>query len=80
MSFCHGAPQINPAVVQPFEEARARLPRDTAAKVSMHVGAAGDAPQRWLEDGASVLVVDPPRKGLDRALVRTPRVSLSHVN
>ena len=34
-----------------------------------HVAAAGSDPGRWLE-GAEVVVVDPPRKGLEPALLR----------
>ncbi|CAG9461075.1 unnamed protein product [Pedinophyceae sp. YPF-701] len=34
----------------------------------MHVGRAGDAPERWTAD-TDVVVVDPPRKGLEPALL-----------
>lgn len=52
----------------PFEAARAALPPEAAARVSFVTASAGDDPSRWLE-GSDVAVVDPPRRGLDAALL-----------
>ncbi|GAB4817689.1 hypothetical protein N2152v2_004735 [Parachlorella kessleri] len=41
----------------------------TLPKLEYHVAAAGSNPGRWLE-GAEVVIVDPPRKGLEPALLR----------
>jgi hypothetical protein len=46
----------------------------THAQVSMHVGAAGDDPRRWLA-GADVLLVDPPRKVLARPSTPAARIT-----
>ncbi|GBG00530.1 hypothetical protein Rsub_13375 [Raphidocelis subcapitata] len=58
--------EIDPGCREPFEAARAALPEDVAARVSLVIASAGDDPAAWLE-GADTVIVDPPRKGLDPA-------------
>lgn len=61
--------EVNPAAELPFQKGRARLPEGLRARVSMTVAPAGERPEDHLGD-ADLVVVDPPRKGLDDALVQ----------
>lgn len=61
--------EINPAGEAAFAQSLARL-RQAGINVqaSYHVAAAGDSPFRWFKD-ADVIIVDPPRKGLEPKLL-----------
>lgn len=43
--------------------------RDQLPQLEFHVAAAGSDPGRWL-DGAEIVIVDPPRKGLEPLLIQ----------
>ncbi|KAK9814170.1 hypothetical protein WJX72_001591 [[Myrmecia] bisecta] len=58
--------EINPEGRTPFQESAKRLP--AGVHVEYHVTAAGERAQDWLSD-IDVVVVDPPRKGLEAALL-----------
>jgi 23S rRNA (uracil1939-C5)-methyltransferase len=60
--------EINPQAITCFEEAQQRLPKEVAQIISFHVAAAGDMCR--LCDDAEVVIVNPPRKGLDRLLLK----------
>ena len=55
----------NPNSVRAFEKARRSLPSDLAERAFFTPLAAKEAVQEGEAAGADVLVVDPPRKGLD---------------
>lgn len=59
--------EISPASLQGLELSLAGLPAEARAKIEVVPGTAGDA--RGAAMGAQVIIADPPRKGLDRALV-----------
>lgn len=68
------AVERNPACRQPFVLSAQRLQQQCRDKglpvpdMAFEVAAAGDSPHQWLL-GADVLVVDPPRRGLDKPLL-----------
>jgi tRNA/tmRNA/rRNA uracil-C5-methylase (TrmA/RlmC/RlmD family) len=65
-----------------LERGLAELPSEVRARTSVHAGSAGEHAERLR--GADVVLVDPPRKGLDRALldqlVNTPVPRLVYVS
>jgi tRNA/tmRNA/rRNA uracil-C5-methylase (TrmA/RlmC/RlmD family) len=66
--------EINPETKICFDEAREHLPADLAKRASHWVGSSGDNEAlRFLEE-ADVVIVDPPRKGLDRELLERLKV------
>jgi tRNA/tmRNA/rRNA uracil-C5-methylase (TrmA/RlmC/RlmD family) len=70
--------EIVPWAQQPFELSSARLMSKNSRsgssikphpmKMEYHVSSAGSDPQQWLQD-ATVVICDPPRKGLDKKLL-----------
>lgn len=65
--------EINGHGLPPFRQSGARLrlrllERGEAPQLDYHVAAAGSDPGRWCH-GAEVVVCDPPRKGLEAALL-----------
>lgn len=69
--------EIVPWAQQPFELSSARLISERGSssvskahsmKMEYHVSSAGTDPQQWLHD-ATVVLCDPPRKGLDKKLL-----------
>jgi 23S rRNA (uracil1939-C5)-methyltransferase len=74
--------EINPASLQGLEMGLAALTPEQRAKVTVVAGAAGDS--ATAADGARVVIVDPPRKGLDEALlarlVQVPPETLIYVS
>jgi tRNA/tmRNA/rRNA uracil-C5-methylase (TrmA/RlmC/RlmD family) len=58
--------EINPQCEAPFRAAARRIAAD--ARLTFRVAAAGSAPDEFLT-GTDVVVVDPPRKGLESALL-----------
>lgn len=59
--------EISPASLQGLDRGLAALPASERAKIEVVPGAAGDAAA--MAAGAEVVIADPPRKGLDRALM-----------
>ncbi len=59
--------ELNPTARYCFEQATNKLIAETRQKLSFHDGAAGK--QTALMQGADVVIVDPPRKGLDVGLL-----------
>lgn len=59
--------EIGPASLQGLELGLAGLPASERAKIEVFPGTAGDTCA--IASGAQVVIADPPRKGLDRALV-----------
>ncbi|MBA3721477.1 MAG: hypothetical protein H0W88_03655 [Parachlamydiaceae bacterium] len=59
--------ELNPNAEYCFSRSRFRLPKDVASKVSFHTGVAAN--MLSILDGADVAIVDPPRKGLDGAVL-----------
>eukprot|EP00850_Spirogloea_muscicola_P003003 SM000011S19181 [mRNA] locus=s11:1327571:1331517:- [translate_table: standard] len=66
--------EVNKLAQAPFELSLRRLPPSTSIDVSWHCADVAVAPMKWLE-GAEVVVVDPPRKGLDAAVVDALRLA-----
>eukprot|EP00850_Spirogloea_muscicola_P004222 SM000018S03587 [mRNA] locus=s18:94827:100135:- [translate_table: standard] len=66
--------EVNKLAQAPFELSLGRLPPSTSIDVSWHCADVAVAPMKWLE-GAEVVVVDPPRKGLDAAVVDALRLA-----
>lgn len=60
--------ELNPSARFCFEQARDRLPQEMKTKISFHEGEAVKH-QELMED-VDVVLVDPPRKGLDLALLQ----------
>ncbi len=60
--------ELNPACKAAFNESVKLLPAAERDRMDLYIAAAGEGPQHWLSD-ASVLVADPPRKGLDAAVL-----------
>ena len=58
--------EINPQCDAPFRAAAAQLTTD--AQLTFHVAAAGSAPHDFIAD-TDVVIVDPPRKGLEPGLM-----------
>jgi len=58
--------EINPQCEEPFRAAARRLA--SAAELTFHVAAAGSAPHDFVA-GTDVVIVDPPRKGLEPGLL-----------
>lgn len=60
--------ELNPHAEKCFEKSRARLPAHLASRASFHTGSAQQLMQ--IIEGANSVIVDPPRKGLDKAVVQ----------
>lgn len=60
--------EVNPHVREPFNQTKARLPPETRDRLHMNIVSADEMPERFLAN-ADVVVVDPPRKGLDPGLM-----------
>lgn len=59
--------EVAPASVAGLESGLARLTADLRARVTVEAGTAGE--RASMADGADVVLVDPPRRGLDPALL-----------
>jgi tRNA/tmRNA/rRNA uracil-C5-methylase (TrmA/RlmC/RlmD family) len=74
--------EVSPASLAGLELGIQALPSEVRARVRVVPGSAGDAAKRLT--GAEVVLVDPPRKGLDPALleklVKTPAPRLVYVS
>ncbi|KAI3842427.1 hypothetical protein MKX03_035034 [Papaver bracteatum] len=64
--------EINKESKLSFEKTVSRLPKHLDSNISWHHADTSIDPLSWLE-GSDVVVVDPPRKGLDPTLVETLR-------
>ncbi|KAI3919575.1 hypothetical protein MKX01_018398 [Papaver californicum] len=64
--------EINKEPKLSFEKTVSRLPKHLDSNISWHHADTSIDPLSWLE-GSDVVVVDPPRKGLDPTLVETLR-------
>lgn len=60
--------EINKESKLPFEKSLARLPKSLDCSISWHCADVSVAPIHWLES-SDVVVVDPPRKGLDASVI-----------
>jgi tRNA/tmRNA/rRNA uracil-C5-methylase (TrmA/RlmC/RlmD family) len=60
--------EINKESKLPFEKSLARLPKTLDCSISWHCADVSVAPIHWLE-GSDIVVVDPPRKGLDASVI-----------
>ncbi|GLJ47770.1 hypothetical protein SUGI_1008990 [Cryptomeria japonica] len=60
--------EINKESKLPFEKSLARLPESLDSSISWHCADVSKVPIHWLE-GSDVIVVDPPRKGLDNSII-----------
>lgn len=60
--------EVNSHCELAFSSARERLPPELRERATWHCADAGVSPTSWLK-GADVALVDPPRRGLDRALL-----------
>ncbi|XP_047329349.1 uncharacterized RNA methyltransferase pc1998 [Impatiens glandulifera] len=60
--------EVNKESKQSFEKTAERLSKSVDCNISWHLGDASTDPSSWLT-GSEVIVVDPPRKGLDPSLV-----------
>lgn len=60
--------EVNAHVREPFNQTKARLPPETRDRLHMNIVSAEEMPERFLAN-ADVVVVDPPRKGLDPGLM-----------
>lgn len=63
--------EINPHSQTAFEQSREKLSANSAKKITFQIGKAGEFAS--LMQDATVVIVDPPRKGLDPALVKALR-------
>jgi 23S rRNA (uracil1939-C5)-methyltransferase len=74
--------ELAPGSLEGLAAAVAALPEAQRAKVRIHPGAAGDS--AYLVSGADFVIVDPPRKGLDAALLerlcQAPPARLAYVS
>lgn len=61
--------EINPYSQTAFEKSREKLPPFIAERISFQTGKAGEFAS--LMSDANVVIADPPRKGLDMALIKT---------
>ncbi|XP_002961857.2 uncharacterized protein LOC9629655 [Selaginella moellendorffii] len=66
--------EVNKHCKEPFERSLSRLPASVDCQISWHCADAAEAPITWLE-GADVVVVDPPRKGLQPVLIEALRTA-----
>eukprot|EP01018_Ginkgo_biloba_P035622 Gb_03591 [translate_table: standard] len=57
-----------------FERSLTRLPKSLECSISWHCADVSEAPIQWLQ-GSDVVVVDPPRKGLDASVIDALRTS-----
>ncbi|XP_016467315.1 uncharacterized protein LOC107789949 [Nicotiana tabacum] len=64
--------EVNKESKQSFEKTVERLPTNVESNISWHHADASIEPTSWLL-GSDVVVVDPPRKGLDPSLVKELR-------
>ncbi|KAH9298880.1 hypothetical protein KI387_030562, partial [Taxus chinensis] len=60
--------EINKESKLPFEQSLSRLPKSLDSSISWHCADVSKGPIQWLE-GSDVVVVDPPRKGLDASII-----------
>ncbi|KAK1272330.1 hypothetical protein QJS04_geneDACA012650 [Acorus gramineus] len=60
--------EINKESKISFEQTLSRLPKTVDSSISWHHADASIEPLHWLE-GSDVIVVDPPRKGLDQSVI-----------
>jgi len=61
--------EVNSHVRDPFNQTKARLLPEVRDRLHMNIVSADDLPERFLIN-AEVVVLDPPRRGLDPALMR----------
>lgn len=61
--------EVNSHVRDPFNQTKARLLPEIRDRLHMNIVSADDMPERFLIN-AEVVVLDPPRRGLDPALMR----------
>eukprot|EP00894_Picocystis_sp_ML_P004958 jgi/Pico_ML_1/55475/g1152.t1 len=61
--------EVNSHVRDPFNQTKARLLPEVRDRLHMNIVSADDMPERFLIN-AEVVVLDPPRRGLDPALMR----------
>ncbi|KAL2622078.1 hypothetical protein R1flu_002283 [Riccia fluitans] len=66
--------EVNKEAKDSFQLSLARVPASVDCKISWHCADASVSPIYWLE-GADVVIVDPPRKGLDSSVVEALRVA-----
>ncbi|KAL3691988.1 hypothetical protein R1sor_005639 [Riccia sorocarpa] len=66
--------EVNKEAKDSFQLSLARVPASVDSKISWRCADASVSPIYWL-DGADVVVVDPPRKGLDPSVVEALRVA-----
>ncbi|KAG6541565.1 hypothetical protein Mapa_017087 [Marchantia paleacea] len=66
--------EVNKEARDSFQLSLARVPESVDCKISWHCADASVSPINWLE-GADVVIVDPPRKGLDAPVIEALRLA-----
>jgi 16S rRNA G966 N2-methylase RsmD len=66
--------EVNKEARLSFEQSLSRLPASVNSNISWHCADASVSPINWLE-GANVVIVDPPRKGLDPTVIEALRTA-----
>ncbi|XP_024387469.1 uncharacterized protein [Physcomitrium patens] len=66
--------EVNKEAKPVFERSLTRLPPSVNAEISWHCADVSVSPINWLE-GSDVVIVDPPRKGLDLPVVEALRLA-----
>ncbi|BBN13449.1 hypothetical protein MPTK1_6g03570 [Marchantia polymorpha subsp. ruderalis] len=66
--------EVNKEAKDSFQLSLARVPDSVDCKISWHCADASVSPINWLE-GAEVVIVDPPRKGLDAPVIEALRLA-----
>ncbi|KAH8941042.1 hypothetical protein BDL97_14G017100 [Sphagnum fallax] len=66
--------EVNKEARLSFEQSLSRLPASVNSNISWHCADASVSPIKWLE-GANVVIVDPPRKGLDPPVIEALRTA-----
>ncbi|KAG6548319.1 hypothetical protein Mapa_010185 [Marchantia paleacea] len=66
--------EVNKEAKDSFQLSLARVPDSVNCKISWHCADASVSPINWLE-GADVVIVDPPRKGLDAPVIEALRLA-----
>jgi len=61
--------EINPQAKICFDEAKKKMPEQTAAKLDYRLGSASDPIDVEFLSDADIVIVDPPRKGIDKELL-----------